>query len=261
MLSNIPKMSQAERLARAQEKADAVLSFLASGEVYTTPAVAALLLNVHQTRALACLKSLEKQGLLKSEELYFDARHQKIYGITAHGQASVNCFTGAIFEKGKTNSQYIHHRLFGQRMRIRAEAAGWTAWKHENEIRKEQAALKADDKARWKKIPDSLAINPEKKRIGYEWERAAKSPRRYESFICLHLQQIKLEYYDEVHIVCPVPVDKWVRNAMAKVTSVDLNGTTVKLEPKHLEKFKIFSEDEYLIKKVAKEEKAEVQHG
>ena len=146
MVSNIPKMSQAERLERAKEKADAVLSFLASGEVYTTPAVAALLLGVHQTRALACLKSLEKQGFLKSEELYFDARHQKIYGVTAHGQAAINTFTGAVFEKGKTNPQYIHHRLFGQRMRIRAELAGWTAWKHENEIRKEQAALKPDDK-------------------------------------------------------------------------------------------------------------------
>ena len=239
MTKNLPAMTHAQRMARAAEKAGTLLQFLGSGEVYTTAPIVADLLQIDRSRAIACLRALEKQGALKSEQQYFNAREQRIYGITPHGIAMADTFDCPHFELGRTNAGYIQHRLDTQRVHIAAMKAGWTDWTAERLLRMQ--ALK--------KVPDAVGTDTTGKRVAIEIELNAKTPKRYAEFIVKHLLEIKAGKYAEVHFVCPATVKTYVENAFRKVVSVKFNGEVVPLEAKHRAPFRFFSFDEWPVKK------------
>lgn len=227
----LPIMTHDERMARSAAKAEILLKFLGSGEVYTTADVAATLLQIDRSRAAACLASLEKQGALACETHTVASRLVRIYGVTPHGLAIADCCGNPHFELGRTNSSYIAHRLDTQRMRIQADAAGWTDWTPERILRFQNL----------KKIPDAVATSPAGNRIAIEIERFCKTPKRYGELIVAYLQEIKNGKYAEVHYVCPEGIERLIRNSFSKLESVKLNGEAVKLEEKHKARFKFFS--------------------
>lgn len=228
-------MTHAERVARAQAKQQILLKFLASGEVYTTADVAADLLQLTRQRAAAALAALEKQGAIKSETRSVNARQVKIHGITPHGCAMAGVYDAAFFELGRTNASWINHRLDTQRMRVRAEAAGWFHWTPERALRSQ--ALK--------KIPDAVATSPDGRVIAIEIERFCKTPKRYSELIVAYLQEIKAGKYAEVHFVCPPGVELLIQNAFNKIESVKFAGEMVRLEQKHFARFRFFSFDNW----------------
>ena len=232
MRALLPKMTHAERCARAAAKQQILLEFLASGEVYTTTDIATDLLQITRRRAAACLAALERAGALKSETHSVNARQIKIYGVTPHGLAMADAPASApYFELGRTNPAWINHRLDTQRMRIHAEGASWSDWTPERALRLQSL----------KKIPDAVATNPAGSRIAIEIERFAKTPKRYGELICAYLQEIKSGKYEEVHFVSPPGIERLIQNAFRKVESVKFNGEIVKLEAKHFARFKFFS--------------------
>lgn len=236
MTSNLPQMTHAERTARAQAKTDVLLKFLGSGEVFTTAQVAATLWNVDRRRAAAGMRSMEKRGLLKSEMHDVRAQDVLVFGITPHGLALSDNYGNPRHEMGRTNGAQIEHRICGQRMRIKAEAAGWTDWTPERVIRLTPGL---------KKIPDAAATNPAGNRIAVEIERSIKTPKRYQEIIVAYLLEIKAGRYSEVHYVSPQGVEKLVRGTFDRIESVKFGGEIVKLEAKHRARFKFFSFDEW----------------
>lgn len=236
MTHNLPSMTHTQRMARAQDKTDILLRFLGSGEVFTTAQVAAQLWHVDRRRAAAGMRSMEARGLLKSEMHDVRAQDVCIFGITPHGLALADCFGNPHHELGRTNGAQIEHRIAGQRMRIRAEAAGWTAWTPERVIRLTPGL---------RKLPDAAATDSAGHRIAVEIERSIKTPKRYAEIIVAYLLEIKSGRYTEVHYVSPPGTEKLVRGTFDRIASVKLNGEIVKLEQKHRDRFKFFSFDDW----------------
>lgn len=235
-MSNLPPMTPAQRMARAQEKQDTLLRFLGSGEVYTTAQIAAQIWGIDRSSASAGLRSLEKRGLLVGETHDVRAQDVRIFGITPGGIAIADQYGNPFHQLGRTNGAQIEHRIAGQRMRLKAEAEGWTDWTPERVIRLTPGL---------KKVPDAAATSPTGQRIAVEIERSIKTPKRYAEIIVAYLLEIKAGRYTEVHYVSPPGVDKLVRGTFERIDSVKFNGEIVKLEAKHRARFKFFSFDNW----------------
>lgn len=234
---NLPNMTHAQRVARAQDKTSTMLQFLGSGEVYTTAQIAATLWQIDRSSAAAGLRSMARRGLLAVEAHDVRAQDVMIFGITPHGLAVADCYGNPFHQMGRTNGAQIEHRIAGQRMRIRAEAAGWTAWTPERVLR-----LTPD----LKKIPDAAATDPTTgNRIAIEIERSIKTPKRYAEIIVSYLLEIKAGRYTEVHYVSPPGIEKLVRGTFDRIKSVKARGEIVTLEAKHRARFKFFSFDNW----------------
>lgn len=231
----LPSMTHAQRMARAKDKRTALLSFLASGEVWTVIDVAAQVMNVSRRRALDALAAMERDHLIASETLSVASRPTTLFGITAHGSAVADAFDCPAFEKGRTNPSWVEHRVAGQRLRLAAEAAGWTGWLPERTLRG-KAALES-----WRKIPDAVATSPSGYVTAIELERHCKTPKRYAELWLAYLQDMKAGRVKFVHFVCPPGVEVLVARAMARVTHVKLNGEAVQLTDTHRARFSYFN--------------------
>ena len=243
MRAPLPRMTYTERMARSQAKSEILLKFLGSGETFTTTDITAELLQIDRRRAAALLASLEQQAALKSESHLVSVaqpgkstkaqRAMRIFGITPHGLAMADACGGQHFELGRTNSSWINHRIDSQRMRIRAESAGWTGWITERDLRLQQL----------KKVPDAVAVSPRGHRVAIECERHAKTPKRYAELIALYIQEIVAGKYHRVEFVCPNGVERLIKNSFKKVESVKVGGEVVRLEQKHFDRFTFHSLD------------------
>lgn len=232
MIANIPRMSHAERTARAQDKAQTVCEFLSSGEIYSTPEIIAQLLGLDRSRAVACLKTLEKQGFVRSEEHYFEGRHQRIYGVTPQGLALADACDHPYFEGGRTSAGWIPHRLACQKMRVKSSAAGWTGWTPERILRLDKSL---------KKIPDAVATNPAGQRVALEIERNVKTQKRYADLLVIYLKAIKSGKFSEVHYIAPAGIENLLGRTFTSIKSVKVGSEVVQITAEHLSKFKFFS--------------------
>lgn len=229
-MHHFPRMSHEQRLARAVAKRQTLLHFLASGEVYTSIAVASRLMSVSQSSAQRSLVSLVRDGSLKFEPHYILSRKTFIYGITTHGLALCDKYDVPYFQLGKTNSSYITHHLQTQQARLSAEASGWVDW-HPGKILYGQNLPK---------VPDAIATTPAGVRVAIEIERNIKTPKTYEEVIAGHLKSITKRLWSEVHYLTPPTLAKRVQKAFEHVTSVPVNGDRVPLEQAHRDRFKFF---------------------
>jgi hypothetical protein len=223
----LPQLSHSERQQRSRDKRAALLAFLASGEVYTTAAVAAKILGLSERRAVTCMQALERDGCIKSEMHHISGRLLKLFGVTPHGLAVAGQFDAPFFELGRTNSSWITHRIETQRMRLAAEAAGWRNWQPERSLR--IAGLK--------KVPDAIATDPAGAVVAIEIERHCKTPKRYAEVISAYLQEVASGRYTRVEFVCPPGVARLVAAAFARIETVKLKGELVRLEPRHHARF------------------------
>jgi len=231
----IPAMTYAEKMARAKTKKEIILKFLASGEVFSTVNVLATLLQMSRAVVLTCLKSMINDGSIKSESHRVDAHNLLIYGITSHGLALADQLDNPYFELGRTNSNFISHRIDGQIMRLKAENMGFTDWTPERVLR-----LKSGNNT-LKKIPDALCTAPGGERCAIEIERSVKMWKRYQEIIPLYLADITSGKLAFVYYVSPDELVKRVEKTFRKVTLVKFVGESVKLEEKHFSRFKFVS--------------------
>jgi hypothetical protein len=237
-MNNLPSMTHQERQARAGEKRERLLNFLASGEVWTSTQLAADLLQVSRPVALNALVSLGQERAIVSEFHMIMGRTQKIWGITSHGLALAEVVGNvSAFQLGRTNPSHIPHHLQTQQARIAAESAGWDGWVpgkllYNRELRK---------------VPDAAATAPSGNRVAVEIERYIKSPKRYSDIIAAYLRDIKEGRFDEVHYLAPgglhVPLEKVFRG----IKAFSFAGEQVQVEERHQKRFKFYSLDEWPI--------------
>ncbi len=232
----VPAMMTAEqKAARTSAKRGAVLAFLASGEVWTTVAIAAQLMGASARRAAAALDAMERDGLLSSEIIRHGGRSPRVYGITAHGAAVADAFDSPTFERGRINPAYMQHHLDGQACRLAAEAAGWTNWQPERVMRIRALA------EGWKKIPDAIARSPGGDLVAIEIERNCKTPKRYADLIVSYIREIQAKRYKYIIFLCPDGVEKLVERSMLRVTHVKIDGEFIEIKPEHRARFKFVS--------------------
>lgn len=230
-MSTPPKMSYAQKMARAEVKKQILLQFLASGEVYTTTQLAARLLYCSTRAASTTLESLAMARALKTENHMVGSHKTTIWGITAHGLALSDKTGGAAFELGRTNPAYIPHHIQTQSARIAAEVAGWTNW----------VPGKILYGTGLKKVPDALATNPAGDIVAIEIERHAKTLKRYEEVMGQHLQELSNRKWKYVHYLCPeVALASRIENIFSKIESVKVGSSKETIEQKHRDRFKFF---------------------
>lgn len=232
-MNPIPRMTYQEKMAKNLAKKKLILDFLASGEVYTTASILQQLLQLSQPRVLSVLKTMESENTIKSESHLVASHKTSIFGITAHGIAISDKIGMPFFERGRTNSAYISHRIDNQKMRLKAENMGWK-WIPER-------ALILNGKNQMKKIPDALALNSDKKRVAIEIERTVKEWKRYAGILVEYLKEIKAGRIDYVYYISPDNLEKTVEKSFKKITSVKVGNDTVKLDETHLSRFVFIS--------------------
>ena len=232
-------MDFSEKQARAKEKRQAILAFLASGETYTTTPIAAQVMACDVRSATRTLDALIRDGAMKSESLFVQSRQIRIFGITPHGLALANEFNSHYFELGRTNPSYVPHHLATQQARLAAEAAGWSGWQP-GKILQRKGYLK---------VPDALATRPDDSRIAIEIERHAKTKKRYEEILSLHLQEITKKSWSEVHYLTRPELILPLQNIFQRIETIPVRGERVALEEKHRARFKFFSLAEWPPKK------------
>lgn len=230
-------MTYAEKQARAEFKRRTLLSFLASGEVWTTLTVVAQLLNTTERTALRLLQSLVAEHLLKVDIGIVPHSNLKLYGITAHGLAVCDTSHDKCkeFAIGRTNPSFVTHHLQSQLVRICMERAGWTDFV--------PGKLLYSKSSKGQKIPDFLASRPDSKKVAGEIERYCKSPKRMADVIGGHLQQIVAGKYDFVYYFVPNKAAQ--QRAFDRVDFVVVDSNKIKLNESHRARFKIFEIESY----------------
>lgn len=228
-------MTAEQKAERTAAKRGAVLAFLASGEVWTTVAIAAELMQASTRRAAAALDAMERDGLLSSEIIRHGGRSPRVYGITAHGCAVADAFDSPTFERGRINPAYMAHHIDGQTARLAAEAAGWTKWQPERVMRIRALA------EGWKKIPDAISRNTAGDLVAIEIERNCKTPKRYAELIISYIREIQAKRYKYVVFICPDGVETLVERSMLRVTHVKIDGEYIEIKPEHRARFKYVS--------------------
>jgi hypothetical protein len=227
----ISRMSFSDKQARASEKRQAILAFLASGETYTTVPIAARVMRCSVRSATRTLDAPIRDAALKSESLFIQSRRIRLYGITPHGLALAKEFENSYFEVGRTNPSYVPHHLATQQARLAAEAAGWSGWQPGKTLHK----------AGFLKVPDALATRPDGTKIAIELERHCKATRRYAEVISCHLQEITKKSWAEVHYLTQPELLRPLENIFQRIDTIPVKGERVALEEKHRARFRFFS--------------------
>jgi len=226
-MTNIPRMTREQIIARAQAKEKIVLDFLASGEVWTTEPILCNLLSLSPRRVQVLLARMARDGLVKPERVEGFGRLRWAWGITPTGIAfSENAAPDCPRFESLPSLQFMQHHIDTQRARLQAEAAGWS-W--------EPGKLLYN--RGWHKVPDALATSPQGERVAVEIERTIKTPLRYQQIIPQALRDVKAGRYDRVQYISPQNRADAVERALHRVEVVKVGGEPVKLTDQHWARF------------------------
>jgi hypothetical protein len=192
----LPNLTPAERMARSEEKRQALLRFLASGETWTTSTVAARIWSLSPQATHASLRAMARDRLLVADKVKTGPRAvTMLWGITPDGIAE--CIdaapTTAEYQIGRVAGANIPHTVCLQLARIKAESAGWTDW---------TPGAKLYSKG-YPVVPDAVGARPDGKRVAIEIERNVKSAKRRQEVLSGHVLNIaQNKLYTHVLYLC-----------------------------------------------------------
>jgi hypothetical protein len=224
------KMTYAEKMERADQKRTLLLNFLASGEVFTTIAIAAELLQLSEQTVQPMLKRLVAGQILRVDAKAVPFSKTKLWGITAHGLALTESSNPKCneFRVGRTHPGFLEHHLDCQFVRIVMQRNGWTNWVPDK-------LLRDVNSKRLNKIPDGLAIRPDGCRVAIEVERNIKSKTRMQEMMAGHIQQFEEDLYDAIYYFTPHLAA--LKRVFQSVTEVKLNGRSEKVTEMYRSRF------------------------
>jgi DNA-binding PadR family transcriptional regulator len=216
-MSNLPKMSYTDKIERRDQKQALILQFLSDFEVFTCVVIVSQLLAISPSSARRTLDQLVKSGLLIAETHYIDGHAVKVYGISSAGLLAVDAEIEApYFERLKVKSNFIHHKLETQRIRIITEGMG-AKWTSERKLRATKGL---------KKFPDAVCeiyLNNNRvpgNRLFIECEREPKTAKRYAQILKNYLHSIEIkELGDAVVYLFP---HKYLSGATRLLKSIEL---------------------------------------
>jgi len=193
---------------RNQEKALKVLRFLRTS-IYSTAELLGEVMGVKSREGVhKSLLNMERKQLIRRQTLQEFSGALTLWGITPAGQEA--CLLNGeepiatFFNSAKISLARLQHYLHLQRIRIRAEAAGWSniiycdrpsvykgnGWHSQDTINEEIR-------------PDLLATHPHSRIVAIEYERSLKwTPRYKEHVIPGHVRRLNAEEYAQVIWVC-----------------------------------------------------------
>jgi hypothetical protein len=216
------------RTARREEKRRAVLRFLRQ-HLWSTQDVLSQVLRVESRQAAhKSLLALEAEGILRRHRVEALAGSVTLWGITPHGQALAfeldsESPVSAYFEPGRVSEQTIRHQLDLQRLRLAAEAAGWTDWTDGDRL---------GDLGKNAKRPDAIAVDPQGRRSAIECERTIKTTKRYERILVSYLRAARTKAIDRVVWVSPSEdFARRLRIIVTGIRSVTIAGQQVAIDP------------------------------
>ncbi len=194
MLISDPKA----RADRGQEKRQIILRFLVD-EVWSSAQILGQVAGIVARQAVhRTLTAMAREGLIrKAESPTLEGQGTTLWGITPHGRALTPDAdpAGHTFEPSKLSLDRVPHQLALQRIRLAAEAAGWTGWTRGETLGKDVAIR-----------PDAMAVRPDGYRMAIECERTIKTAKRYQQIVTGHLRAIRAGDWVGVYYVSPAPV-------------------------------------------------------
>ncbi len=184
-----PTRTHQEIKKRIQEKHILTLSFLGSGEVWTTMKMVSNLLQLGVRQTQTTLSHMVRDNLLKTESLSGGLR---LYGISPLGLAYINkAGTCPAFSLGKTIPRTVDHHLVIQKIRLELEkyygAENWVTGKALYKLKL------------FKNIPDALFTHRHRY-FAIESELNVKSRQRMKEV----LKNYCTGFYDLNDPLCPL---------------------------------------------------------
>jgi hypothetical protein len=193
---------------RNQEKAFKVLRFLRTS-IYSTAELLGEVMRLKARSAIfETLQAMETKQLVRHHIFREFTGTITLWGITPAGQ-EISLQNGdepisVFFNPSKVSLSRLQHYLSLQRIKIRAEAAGWT-----NLIYCDRPSVyKGSDSQNQDTInedirPDLLATHPQSRTVAIEYERLLKwTPRYKEHVIPGHIRRLNADEYAQVIWIC-----------------------------------------------------------
>lgn len=205
--------------------------------VYSTLAILQQVAGYTSSQGIRqAMQRLERADCVRHHVLTGPGQRLTLWGITHLGQAlafdlSTEMPVAATFEPSKVAYTTVPHHLDLQLIRMQAEQAGWTMWKHGDRM----GTVGKDDMR-----PDAVALDPLGKKVCIEVERFPKSYPRYRSILSSYLQSIRAEKYSRVVWISPTDdMSHRVQKIILSIEKVPVDGRLVPIDParhhKHLE--------------------------
>lgn len=230
---------KAQQIMRIAEKRQLILDWL-KVEGHSSAEILSQVVGMKGQGAHNTLKAMQRDGLLRCEDLPTGSKVQVIYGLTPHAAALACDFVNNIivnyFEPGRVSAWTLQHNLSIQKLRLQLEAEGWTGWKSDRQCKRE-GQLK-----QWLKVPDAIALNADGQQVAIEVERSYKSLKRYPEILANYLQMMKQEQITAVHYYCTGQCTATKMQAIFhSINQIKVVGQLVALEPRHYQQFHFFS--------------------
>lgn len=204
--NNLPALTYAERLLRAESKRKQVKTFLASGEVWGSTATLSMLLNLGWKQTERTLQAMVVDGDLAEDRLFVKGRPVHLWGLTSHALATSNAHELPSFRPGRQNSEFVEHHLLTQQLHIRTLGVPGLEFIPGKVIQSRIARASGQDAdgqiERLSKIPDAmlLRLTPRGTLVRYalEMEKTIKRDSAYVDAFMRHLSDFGTIRLDEV---------------------------------------------------------------
>lgn len=230
---------KAQQSLRIAEKRELILDWLKT-EGHSTAEVLSAVLGLKGQGAHNTLKAMQRDGLLRSEDLPTGAKMQVIYGLTPHAAMLASYFVNNVmvnyFEPGRVSPWTLQHSLSIQKLRLQLQAKGWTNWKSDRQCKRD------GQQNQWLKVPDAIAVTPDGQQVAIEVERSYKSLKRYPDIVASYLQMMKQEQISAVHYYCTGQcTSQKMQQIFTSIEHIKIKGQLITLSKEHHQKFQFLN--------------------
>lgn len=202
--------------ARRAEKEKMILTFL-KDECFSTARHIGVLLSTKRTATFETVKRMEKNGLLIQGQV----DDKRVWGLTPAG-AFLADEDGKCrhFDPKRISAITLKHDLAVQRAKVEAMAMGWSDFLAERTLR--QMAVK--ERTTWLQVPDAFAVSPRGRKVAFEVERTAKTPKRYKAIFDSYCQMLADRTIQEVVYICSEDICPRLERLFLKIETMTVNG-------------------------------------
>ena len=202
--------------ARRAEKEKIILNLL-KDERFSTARLIGVLLSTKRTATFETVKRMEKNGLLIQGQV----DDKRVWGLTPAG-AFLADEDGKCrhFDPKRISAITLKHDLAVQRAKVEAMTMGWSDFLAERTLR--QMAVK--ERTTWLQVPDALAVSPWGRKVAFEVERTAKTPKRYKVIFDSYCQMLADRTIQEVVYICSEDICPRLERLFLKIETMTVDG-------------------------------------
>jgi DNA-binding PadR family transcriptional regulator len=235
----------AELKRRSKDKRETILKFIGA-ETFSTTEILTMLLKRDRTVVYRALKSLEKEGLVKYHPVIYESNKkgkQGIWGLTPTGALLAEDGSQEVdfYEAGRISSTTISHSVATQKVKAIGMVNGLKEWISGRQLKQ----MAAKDRQIWLQIPDILTTQPDGKKIAFEVELTAKTPKRYAEILGNYTDMFFAGTVDEVFYIGPQHIIHGLRGRFSRIEKIKVSGKVVPVHEKVRARVKFFSYEEW----------------